>query len=44
MLTHYTDIKDEKKCKNRWSGELGVPQGHRQHNYSIEHIRLPIEL
>jgi len=23
---------------------LGVPQGHRQHNYSIKRIRIPIQL
>jgi len=28
--------------KSRWFTVLGVTQGHRQHNRSIERIRLPI--
>jgi len=42
MLTHYKDMKDDKKCKKlEW---YGVTQGHQQHSHSIEHIRLPIRL
>jgi len=30
--------------KFKWFGGLGVPQGHQQHNNSIEHIQLHIQL
>ena len=45
-LTHYKDMKGNKKCKNGWFWWLGVTQGHRQHNYLMEyiHVRLPIGL
>jgi len=39
MFSHYEDMKgDEKKQKLGWLGGLEVPQSHRQHNHSIEHI------
>jgi len=45
MFTHYEDMKGDEKCK-KWGGlgRLEVFQGHWQHNYSIERIRLPIKL
>jgi len=38
-ITHYEDAWGNAKCRN-WAGKcLGVTQGHRQHNHSIERIR-----
>jgi len=41
MLIHYEGMKGNVKCRN-WDGLewLAVTQGHRQHNNSIERIRL----
>jgi len=45
LFTHYEDMKSNTKCRN-WGGfeRLGVTQGHRQHNHSIECIQFPIQL
>jgi len=37
MFTHYEDMKDGQKMQKLESfGELGVTQGHRQHNHSMD--------
>jgi len=44
-FTLYKDTKGNAKCENLGDfGKLGVTKGHRQDNYSIEHIRFPIRL
>ena len=43
--THYEDIRSGATCTNWGSwGRLGVTESHRQCHYSIERIRLPIQL
>ena len=43
--TYYEDMRSGPKCTNCGSlGNLGVTQGHRQCNHSIERIQLPIRL
>jgi len=43
--THYEDRKSGANCTNWGSlGQLGVTQGHRQCQHSIERIRLSIRL
>jgi len=44
MFTHYEDIKATKNAEIGVVLGLGVTRGHRQHNHSIEYIRLPIRL
>ena len=37
-------MKNDEKCKNEVVWGLGIPQGHQQHNHSIERIHLLIQL
>jgi len=43
-ITHYEDIKGDKNVEIGVVWGLWITQGHRQHKYSIEHIRLSIRL
>jgi len=43
-VTHYKDMKGVENAKIGVVWGLGVPQGHRQRNHSIDRIRLPLQL
>jgi len=44
MFTHYEDMKVNAKFEIRVVWGLELPQGNRQHNYSVECIRFSIQL